>query len=177
MPGFLRTDIQINSSRVQSRLQAFIRSGQDTLPLMQDLGRAAKTQVQLGFRSGTAPDGTRWAPLKFRSGQPLRDTGRLRNSIDYRASRDEVIVGTNVCYAIVHQFGATIRANPRKRGRRSLCGYVHKGSPVLVFRAEGGRVIRAKQVTIPERKIFPEGSLPARWERPLLAVIANYFSS
>jgi phage virion morphogenesis protein len=172
----LRTEVQITPGRVQERLNQLIQSGRDTLPLMQDLGRAAKTQVQLGFRSGQAPDGSRWAPLRFRSGQPLRDTGRLRNSIDYRASRDEVIVGTNVCYAIVHQFGATIRANPARRGQRSLCGYIHKGSPFLIFRASGGRVIRAREVTIPARPFFPEGHLPPRWERALLAVIAEHFS-
>ncbi len=48
------------------------------------IGRYFKTSVQLRFRAQAAPDGTRWRPTQ-RGGQILRLTGRLRNSITYRA--------------------------------------------------------------------------------------------
>lgn len=35
----------------------------------------------------------------------LTDTGRLRNSINYRAEVNRLIIGTNVSYAPYHQFG------------------------------------------------------------------------
>ncbi|HEU4408114.1 MAG TPA: phage virion morphogenesis protein [Polyangiaceae bacterium] len=65
------------------------------------------TLVQLGFRKGRAPDGSAWAPLQARDGQPLRDTGRLMNSFTAKASGSVVKVGTNTPYAPYHQEGTS----------------------------------------------------------------------
>ncbi|WP_295579436.1 phage virion morphogenesis protein [uncultured Lamprocystis sp.] len=48
------------------------------------------------------------------SAKILRDTGRLAGSVNYRASRDQVVVGSNVIYAATQQFG---RADNRMFGR------------------------------------------------------------
>jgi len=70
-----------------------------------------------------------------RNSRILTETGRLRDSITSRAGRDQVAVGTNVIYAAVHQFGATI---------------VPKNATHLVFRLATG-VVLAKSVTVPAR--------------------------
>ena len=59
--------------------------------------------------SGTAPDGTTWAPLKRRAGRPLRDTGRLMNGLTRAARITDrgFALGTNVSYAPYHQSGTT----------------------------------------------------------------------
>lgn len=90
-------------------------------------------QKDLLFRNSTDPDGSKWAPLSdvtkmmrlHRLGEkatkknlrgtfkPLLDTGTLRNSITnamapYTASStfgDEIILGTNVPYARLQNFG------------------------------------------------------------------------
>ena len=59
--------------------------------------------VQEGFDTSTAPDGTKWAPLKYRVGQPLRKTGRLGNSFSARVTGETATVGTNTSYAKYHQ--------------------------------------------------------------------------
>lgn len=107
----------------------------DTRALMTRIGRVMKTDVQMNFRRGISPQGQKWAPLKSRAGQPLRDTGRLMRSVDYVANRDEVVIGTNVKYGPTHQFGAVIRP---------------KNGNLLRFKV-GNRFVFAKKVTIPAR--------------------------
>lgn len=117
-----------------------------TAPLMDRLGRVMLTDVDMNFKRGVSPDGTPWAPLKHRQGQPLRDTKRLQNSMTYSASNDEVTVGTNVIYAPTHQFGATIKP---KKGK------------FLVFKL-GDKTVFAKQVTIPARPFIGIGEIQVR---------------
>lgn len=73
----------------------------------------ALTQVQLGFRESRDPDGSTWAPLKSRIGQPLRKTGRLNRSFTSRVMGQTVRVGTNVGYSRYHQHGT--RNMPARR--------------------------------------------------------------
>jgi phage virion morphogenesis protein len=85
--------------------------------LHKEIGEHLVSSTQERFRTSTAPDGTRW-PESIRAreegGRTLRDTSRLRNSIDCVARPDRVVVGTNVVYARIHQFGGEIRARRAK---------------------------------------------------------------
>ena len=105
-------------------------------PLFTRIGRVMKADTGMNFRRQQSPDGDPWEPLKFRQGRILSDTGRLRNSINYDASDDQVIIGTNVKYAPVHQFGAVIKPVKKK---------------VLAFPDGHGGTAFARQVTIPAR--------------------------
>ena len=49
------------------------------------------------------------------SSKPLLDTGQLRGSITYVVNKDELKVGSNLIYAPVHQFGATITPKVAKK--------------------------------------------------------------
>lgn len=118
-------------SAIQQRLESLT----DFRPLMHRIGRTMKSDTQMNFRQGISPTGEKWAPLKIRKGQPLRDTGRLQNSIQFRSNDEEVVIGTNVKYAPTHQFGAVIRPKNGKRLR-----FIGSNGPVF-----------AKQVTIPAR--------------------------
>lgn len=157
----MRIQFEHRSRTVQGVFERLQRLGVDLHPFMRTLGRKLRTRVQLAFRSGRDPYGTPWRPLKFRSGQPLRDTGQLANSIGFDADADSVTIGTNVRTAPVHQFGATIEAG--KPPHIGLDGKMTKGSPVLIFRAGGG-VIYAKRVVIPPRPFLPAQGLPDEWE-------------
>ena len=102
----------------------------------------------------------------MRQGQPLRDTGRLRGSISPAADASGVTVGTNINYAAVHQFGATIK--PKKAGGR------------LVFPG-AGKMIFARQVTIPARPFLPlDGNgaavLPDIYQRDVITRIRAHFA-
>jgi phage gpG-like protein len=147
---------------LEEKLKGILDAAQDK-ELMEGVGRAIRTQVELGFRGAKDPYGVAWAGLKFRAGTPLSNTRRLRNSITYQADEGGVTVGTNVCYAIVHQFGATITATPGVKGGTGLCGYQRKGKATLAFMTPGGWV-NAKQVTIPARPFMPDQrGLPKAW--------------
>jgi phage gpG-like protein len=133
--------------------------------------------IGLGFTDQQDPWGNAWKPLSpwSRSGQPLRDTGRLMNSIASQIEGNKLTVGTNVCYGLVHQFGATVTA--QKPTGNNICGYTPKGAPRLAWSA-GGAIHYAKQVTIPARPFMPirEGGgdeLPARWEEEVMTDIES----
>ncbi len=84
--------------------------------------KAVVSNVLENFQGSHAPDGTPWLPLKHprinsRGGdKPLRDKGLLMASVTSRASGNNVATitpnsmeyGTNLDYAPVHQYGATI---------------------------------------------------------------------
>lgn len=77
------------------------------------MGAEGLSLTQRGFRESTAPDGSPWAPLKHRSGKPLRDTGRLGSSFTNNVVHAGFRIGTNVSYASHHQGGtARIPARP-----------------------------------------------------------------
>lgn len=93
------------------------------------------------FERQMAPDGTPWAPLnplyaQSKGGQGiLRKSGRLSNLAS--AIQDKsIVIGTNVKYAAIHQFGGVIKPRP---GRRALR-----------FQIDGKWFIRSK-VVIPAR--------------------------
>jgi phage gpG-like protein len=107
----------------------------------------AQSLVTEGFASGVSPSGSAWAPVR-RGGQPLRDTGRLLASLIPKDTGKGFVLSTNVAYAAVHQYGATVQA---KR--------VHSlGTPQRGF--------FGVKVTIPPRPFLPseDATLPARWQ-------------
>jgi len=126
--------IELDASHVNKSIDKLTKAGK-TRPLMDDVGRIMVTDTQLNFKSQRTPDGTPWKKT-HRGGHILRKTGDLRNSIKYDLQGDDTVkIGTNLIYAPVHQFGATIKA---------------KNAPYLRFMI-GGKFISKKQVTIPAR--------------------------
>ncbi len=100
-------------------------------PVMDAIGADLSENIRLGFTVSEAPWGGAWKPFKKRQGQPLRDTGRLMNSIAHRADSNSVVVGTadTAGKAPLHQFGGK-KASGRGSG-------VPRG-PTCVFPALAG---------------------------------------
>lgn len=90
------------------------------------IGRRMLKMQRQHFKDEAGPDGTTWPELNKatiearRKGpgkgepKPLRDTGRLFNSLTSQATDIGAIVGTNVKYAPTHQFGAPDRNIPAR---------------------------------------------------------------
>jgi phage virion morphogenesis protein len=122
-------------------LTALEAVGRDALPLMTALGSALVDTTRLRFSTNIAPDGSRWKGLNFayeafrRSGPILVQNGALRGSVTFRPGTSEVLIGSTMIYAGVHQDGATIKP---------------KRASALVFHM-GPRLIFARQVVIPAR--------------------------
>jgi len=80
------------------------------------IGEVVKQQVDQRFDKQVDPSGAPWAPRKELGGlsssgkanRILQKTNRLRLSIQYQAQSDAVLVGTNVVYAPIHQFGGVV---------------------------------------------------------------------
>ena len=149
------------------------------------LGEEARTQALIGFQRGVDPYDVKWKPIRYRQGQPLRDTGRLQNSITgsggLRSYERGFSITTDVFYAATHQYGATIkakRARPHYHfGSGDMVSYT-ESRPMLVFkvRGRGGKVrwVSKAQVTVPRRQFMPEGHLGPRWEKGLEAQAGEF---
>lgn len=66
-------------------------------------------RVKVGFQRSVDPYGNPWAPITHRQGQPLLDTGRLRNSVKHNVRGTNLELASNLVYADNHQYGITVR--------------------------------------------------------------------
>lgn len=121
-----------------ARLAAF---GRDPAPVLKVIGQDLITSTQERIRDQVTPEGTAWPALRpdyaaaKRGSGILVESGRLIGSFTRKVDGRELLVGTNVLYAAIHQFGGVIRP---KAGSR------------LRFRI-GKRTVFARQVRIPAR--------------------------
>lgn len=86
--------------------------------LMQEIGNGQLVSIRRTFREEGSPAGS-WAPLapstvrrygaKALGHKLLVLSGRLLNSISVKTYQDGVVIGTNLKYAAVHQFGSADR--------------------------------------------------------------------
>ena len=97
----------------------------NTQPLMETIGEVLVSGTLQRFQDEEDPDGKKWKPSirAMETGdKTLSDTGRLQRSIDYAATSDKVMVGTNVVYGRIHQMGGipVDLHHDKKRKRRLL---------------------------------------------------------
>lgn len=132
---------EIRDSGVHQAFTRLLSAMGNTAPVMSVIATGLVASTHRRFVTQSSPDGAAWAglhpayrPIK-RNSRILTESGRLRGSINEASGNDWARVGTNLIYAGVHQFGATIRP---------------KAASHLVFRLATG-VVLAKSVTIPAR--------------------------
>ena len=157
---------RIDDSKATAKLKLLQSAIDNPQPVYATVGRVLVNRIRLCFKLGIDPWGSPWLALKFRKGQPLRDTGRMNRSIVSKVDATGVTVGTNLIYAPVHQFGATI---------------VPKNKPRLVFPGPNGKLIFAKKVVIPARPFMPlrrgadSVQLPPDWSARVTAALKAHF--
>lgn len=101
--------IRVQDKGIISRLLKLREKAAAPDKAMAQIGSSLVDEIKLGFAESRSPYGAPWKPLKVRVGQPLLDTGKLRNSITYRViRRDAVMIGTADFFlkAATHQFGS-----------------------------------------------------------------------
>lgn len=133
--------ITINTAELQEAIAGLAAVMRAPERVMGTIGEALITSTQERQRRGIAPDGSAWPALnpgyaaEKAGSQMLRESGRLMGSLSHRASGNTVVVGTNVIYAGIHQFGGTILP----KSKRALSFII------------GDRRVIARKVTVPAR--------------------------
>jgi phage virion morphogenesis protein len=119
----VRMDLTVDEvplAAYQRALAEAAARGEDMTDLMEDIGDGFVNSIRARFaETSTAPDGTPWRPRKNDRDPGRRllvKDGRLGKLFSVEASSHQVSVGTNVEYAGVHQFGASI-ARVSKKGK------------------------------------------------------------
>lgn len=119
-----------------------LRQLSDLTPLMQGIGTVLETSVSERFEKGEGPGGIAW-PISHRAretgGKTLVDSTRLRDSIVSEADAQSARIGTNVPYAVTHQFGAFIEPKGGDAAAK------------LAFTLPNGQFIMVDHVEIPAR--------------------------
>lgn len=122
--------------------KALFRAGRrlgNTQALMGSVGEALVSGTLKRFDDEEDPTGKKWKPsarAAVKGGKTLDKEGHLKDSIDYSATPDKVMVGSNLPYARIHQLGGTIRP---KKGK------------YLKFKGLDGKDVFVKEVMIPAR--------------------------
>lgn len=133
--------VEFQAEGVKRALEEAGRQAEDLTPLMDKIGTRLRESARIRIReSNTSPDGVPW-PKSFRvisgqGGKTLLDSGRLDESLTFRAGPREVAIGTHIHYAAIHQFGGEI---------------VPKAAGALFFKLANGATVMAGKVTIPAR--------------------------
>ncbi|MDE5831726.1 MAG: phage virion morphogenesis protein [Desulfovibrio sp.] len=134
-----RSGASLNWGGFDRAINNAARSLGNTKLLMETIGETLVSGTTRRFVEEKDPQGNPWKKsgrATEQSGQTLSDTGRLRKSVTYAASANKVVVGTNLKYARIHQFGGTIKA---------------KNGKSLKFKGRGGEDVFVKAVNIPAR--------------------------
>ncbi|WP_054285940.1 phage virion morphogenesis protein [Gulbenkiania mobilis] len=114
--------IKIDHARVAAALKRVENATRNRAPLMRALAGLMMDAVEENFAQEGRP---KWQGLKPNprraGGKILQDTGRLASSIVSASDSDDAVVGTNVRYAAIHQFGGKTRPHEiRPRNAKAL---------------------------------------------------------
>ncbi len=156
MPGAAIT-VDVDDREWRAAFKRLRKRMKDLSPVMDEIGASLEHTTKRRFETETAPSGEPWKPSMpsydrggsgvhpkggghTDRGQTLTDTGRLRASFTRQASEDEVIVGTNVVYAAIHQFGGKTRPHVIRPRRKKALFWPGLNHPVKKVQHPGSKV-------------------------------------
>lgn len=138
----MKINIQVEGLKaLQQKLQDTSGKLRNLQPFWHIIGEYMKRRtIKECFDKEQAPDGTKWQPLspttiklrmkRHKSGNMkiLQDTGELRRSVKYKAFPKYVIIGSNLKYSRIHQFGGTIHSKQFRTSKKDYSHYIVKRS-------------------------------------------------
>lgn len=98
--------IFVDARQITDAFDRLVQGLRNTTPLMQEVSFVMDLAVSENFEQGGRP---KWLGKWDGTPSNLQDSGRLRNSIVREYDQANAVVGTNVVYAGIHNFGGTIR--------------------------------------------------------------------
>ena len=100
---------------LQKKFQGISNNLSNFQPFWTSVGEYMKQRtIKECFEKEQSPEGEAWKPIQ-RDGKILSDTGELKKSIQYQADSKGVIIGSNLKYSRIHQFGGKIKVTPKMR--------------------------------------------------------------
>lgn len=166
----------------QSPIMALLEHlvGYDKKAMFDEIGAYGVSSTQKRFIDQSDVEGNPWKQswrAKLQNGQTLRDTGRLMNSMTHNVLNNGVEWGTDVVYAAIHNFGGTIKHEPRvrqtyfKQGRDGTVGnkFVKKSKSNFMQETMG----MAYSVEMPERSFL---GINAEDDESILDIIGRHIS-
>ena len=129
----MSASFRMDMSRLRNIVQSGIENISKTQDLMNDIGEALVSSAKMRDVAGNP-----FIKGYKASGKTLTDSGTLRRSITHNANINEVIYGSNLEYARIHNDGGIIKATNKK---------------ALKFKVNGKWVTK-KQVIIPKREFI-----------------------
>ena len=136
----VRFTLRLDDLAAQAGFERIISGADDLTDLMENIGAALLSSAKERIaRSNLSPDGVPW-PRSLRAqiegGPTLHDDGYLLDSLAVRAGPREVVIGSNLPYAGIHQTGGRLRP---------------KTSGALSFTLANGTSVTVGEVAIPAR--------------------------
>jgi phage virion morphogenesis protein len=119
-------DAKLDDEAARAAFAGLAAAGADLSGVMADIGQQVVTNTLLRFEAGKGPSGMPWKKSRRAEnggGQTLVKSGILRTSIHAQASASDVIVGTNVRYTAIHQFGGDVAAKKAKMLKFKVDGH------------------------------------------------------
>lgn len=102
----MQINVEIKDDELQNLLTRLQSKMKNLTPVMRKIAGIMQDSVEENFAREGRP--VPWKPSARalrEGGKTLQDTGRLAASITSRSTAHQAIVGTNVVYAAIHQFG------------------------------------------------------------------------
>jgi len=100
-------------ARLRAKLTKIKINMSNILPANRKVGVILMRSIMRNFRVGGRPD--KWKPSQraiLTGGTTLVKSGQLKRSINPSATRESVIIGTNIEYARKHHYGIGVIARP-----------------------------------------------------------------
>ncbi len=110
-------DIQLDDRRITELMEQLGDATEDMKPLMDQIGIRLLASTKRRFTDSEDPQGVPWKPVLKRMSyhakprpmkppfRPLLHSGRLRQSIGFHSSYDQVVIGPPLQYGYKHQTG------------------------------------------------------------------------
>lgn len=100
--------VVFDDSEVTSALNQLLITGRDMSPVFDEFADFALSELAEQFQNSTDPYGFPWEKSERairEAGQTLVDQTHLRDSFSVQKIKNGVIIGSNMVYAAIHQFG------------------------------------------------------------------------
>ncbi len=119
--------VEVDHADLKASMTRLAGAVEDPTPVLKGVGELLRNSAADRFGAQAGPDGAPWAPLQDwykktktqNQDKILTLSGMLAKTLAFQVEGDEVLVGSGLEYAAIHQFGGTIRP---KKGRALSVG-------------------------------------------------------